>query len=215
MEENVKICVDVDQTIASGFLGESVEESLAYYRARQVAVPADARRYKDFFGLPEVIRIHEEIPNALNALQHLASAGYDMGYFTVRHSDNSSQEEQIRVNTRLWLVEHQFPHAENVFFFTGMPTKLYEIGKQMSNDNSTIVMIDDSWEKVLDAYERIQNVDPLVAQNLVKRLTLLAFGATQSTLPTRTPIKLMALPDWKTIKEVFNAIDPVSNLSTF
>src|SRR5258708_923560 len=138
MEENVKICVDVDQTIASGFLGESVEESLAYYRARQVAVPADARRYKDFFGLPEVIRIHEEIPNALNALQHLASAGYDMGYFTVRHSDNSSQEEQIRVNTRLWLVEHQFPHAENVFFFTGMPTKLYEIGNQISNNNSTI-----------------------------------------------------------------------------
>lgn len=76
----MKICVDIDQTISSSFLGTSVEESLAYYRTRHVTLPPDARRYTDFFGLPEVIRIHEEIPNAAHALHHLAKAGYDIGW---------------------------------------------------------------------------------------------------------------------------------------
>lgn len=212
----MRICVDIDQTISSGFLGASVAESLAYYRARQVAVPADARRYQDFFGLPEVIRIHEEIPGARAALHSLANAGHTFGYFTVRHSDALAVQEQIRANTRLWLVEHQFPQASNVSFFAGMPAKLYEIGKQMSSESQPVVMIDDSWEKVLNAYERIQGVDPLVAHSLVTRLVLLAFGTTQNHFPATTPLQVRALPNWKneTIKEVFNAIHSNPGVST-
>ncbi|HEU5384146.1 MAG TPA: hypothetical protein VFV38_52800 [Ktedonobacteraceae bacterium] len=213
----MKMCIDIDQTIATGFLGETVEESLAHYRARQVAIPPDVRHYKDFFGLPEVIRIHEEIPNALYALQHLEQTGqHDIGYFTVRHSDDRMQQEKIRVNTRRWLAEHHFPRADNVSFFIGMPAKLYDIGKHIRKENQPLVMIDDSWEKVLDAYVRIQHVDPLVAQSLATHLVLFAFGATQSSLPTSAPITLRALPDWaeESVKECFNAIDPDPQLST-
>lgn len=212
----MKMCVDIDQTISSGFLGTSVEESLAYYRSRQVEVPLDAQYYRDFFGLPEVLRIHEEIPGALLVLQHLARCGHEISYFTVRHSDDHAQQELIEVNTRLWLAEHQFPNAEQVFFFAGMPAKLYGIGKRMSEEHP-IILIDDSWEKVLDAYERIHQVDRYVAQHLRKHLTLLAFGATQSTWPMSTPLRLRALPHWteEHVQEAIHAINSVPSISPF
>ncbi len=75
------------------------------------------------------------------------------------------------------------------------------------------VLIDDRWQNVLDALARLQEVDPQVAHHLVKRLRLLAFGATQNRLPTETPLQVRALPDWTHLQEVFDAIGPNSRVS--
>lgn len=185
--------VDIDQTIATGYIGKNVQECRAYYQHQGITVPESAQTYVEIFGLPEVIRVHEELPGAVAGVQWLAKRG-PVGYFTVR-------KPELQQNTCDWLREHHFPEPQNVTFCVSMVQKLLKMQDVPSQER--LFLIEDHWQKVLVALQFIEEKDPLVATRIRDRLTLVAFGATAVDVPSKAPVCIVPLPAWAYLEEVF------------
>ncbi len=201
MEEREPIfCVDIDQTMSTGYVGSSVLESKTYYQDRGIMIPEQATRYMDFFQFPAVLRIHEELPGARVGVQKLTEVG-QVGYFTVRKSDDEDEQIAIQAATRSWLHDHQFPGE--VTFCQGMAQKLLAIAERYDQVQGKIILIDDSWHKALNAMRLLAKYDEATAQAaeiLRERLTIFAFGAHPDELPIGPVVRLEAMPDWSGIE---------------
>lgn len=189
-------CVDIDQTISTGYKGKSLKESITYYQKRGISLPDTVNCYADIFGLPKVVRLHEVLPGADAGVQRLARVN-DVGYFTVRKSEH--QQAELEKNTYLWLRDHQFPAPENVTFCVSMVQKLLKINDVPSVD--PFFLIDDNWQKALMALQFIEEKSPPVATSIRDKLTIVAFGATTSVVPSNAPVRLVPLPDWAHLEE--------------
>lgn len=203
--------IDLDQTACTGYVGIGVPESIAYYRQRGITIPESATRYIDFFGLPDVMRVHEQIPGALAGVQKLAQLG-NLSYFTVRKATDPDAQRSVQTATREWLVEHQFPLAAHVIFCRSMVHKLLAIAECQKEQNGPILLIDDSWRKALDALQFIEDQDKSIAQLLREQLTIAAFGVQPGDLPD-APVGLIALPDWSQIDRVISSFTPQKEIS--
>jgi hypothetical protein len=202
-------CVDIDQTISTGYRGANVAESIAYYRNRGILVPETLTRYLDFFQLPEVLRIHEEIPGAQAGVQTLAGSAREGGYFTVRKSDDPQERACIEQATHEWLREHHFPSAERVTFCQSMAQKLLAIAELLPQTGERVLLIDDSWHKVLHALSLLEHYDAETAQasrRLSEQLILIAFGTPQEHLPSPAAIRMLAMPDWSGIETLLTVL---------
>lgn len=183
--------IDVDQTISTGKVSDTLQESIVYYRERGIAVPDEIDRWPDLFQVPEVVAIHEVLPgNPQEGLRSLLELG-DVAYLTARKSN-------VWEITRHWLREHDFPCSDRVYFVEGVPEKLLFLTLQPGE----LVLIDDRWHQMLPFLEKY----PHKLQGLYDgRLTLVAFGT--SSVPDAPIVPVVPLLSWDHIgktREVFN-----------
>ena len=198
------IGIDIDQTISTGYKGESFQESLAYYQARGVTIPQTVRGYLELFQLPAVLRVHEVLPGAVAGVTTLARSGR-ISYFTVRKHSDAQVEAEIHAITRAWLGDHGFPSADQVIFCRSVMHKLVQLYEREKESTERLLLIDDRWQQALDALAQIAQNEAYryIATMLRERLTLVAFGA--SSLPERTEgLRVVALPDWNRIADLLS-----------
>jgi len=183
----MKIFVDIDQTISTGRVSDTLQESMLYYRDQGIAVPDTVTCYPDLFQLPDIVSLHDVLPSACSGVYQLAQYG-DIAYATVRAPD-------IEDITKKWLGEHDFPSPDSVILVQSVAHKLLAI----SAFSGPLVLIDDRWRKALGVWPRLMDHSPEIAQNLATRLTLVAFGANTSDLPGSSAVPVLALPDWSRV----------------
>ena len=178
--------IDIDQTISTGYVGSSVQESLAHYRSHGIDIPPQTATYIEIFTLPEVVRLHEVLPGAVAGVRRLAQLG-EVRYATAR----KPEVEQI---TRAWLAQQGFPFPEHALFCTGVAEKLVAL----ASFPGSLVLVDDRWQQLLTLLE--QYGQRRVLQGLCERLTLVAFGAAK--VPESSVVPLLSLPNWSRLEEL-------------
>jgi hypothetical protein len=191
--------VDIDQTISTGYAGNSLRESIEYYKQRGIVIPPDTTTYMQLFQLPEIMLIHEEIAGAREGVHYLLQSG-EVKYFTVRKHQDQQTEKYIHNITKIWLLSKNFPNAENITFCRSTMHKLIQMHALGTQEE--IIFIDDRWEKALEALNELDTRDEearKIADFIRKQVTIVAFGAEQ--VPQREDIKLIALPSWLFVRE--------------
>jgi hypothetical protein len=203
----MRFIIDIDQTLSTGFIGTSFEESIEYYQAQGLVIPATVATYLALFQLPEVMQIHEVLPGATEGATLLAEQG-EIQYFTVRKGGDNATSERIQAVTRQWLRSHSFPSPENVVFCRSTMHKLvlmHNLGGE-----EPLVFIDDRWRKAIEALDDLEARDEEsqnVAAFIRKHVTLVAFGA--ESVPARDDLHLMALSAWERIGDVMAVLTQV------
>jgi hypothetical protein len=188
----MRIFVDIDQTLSTGHVGSSVQDSIDYYRSLHVEIPVSATRYTDFFQLPDVLLRHETLPGALAGVHQLSRVG-DVSYATVR-------PDNVAGITRFWLREHGFPEPDQVDFCRNMTEKLLAIAAHPG----ALVLVDDRFLQVLDILEKQSEIYPVLS-GLVDRLVIVAFGV--SALPgPGSVVPFVPLLDWSNIDVVVSQL---------
>lgn len=190
--KKMNIFIDIDQTISTGYVGANVQESLAYYRTRGVAIPAGITQYIELFQVPEVVRIHKVFPGAQEGLRQLARLG-EVSYATAR----ASAVEEI---TRAWLREQRFPAPDQVLFCPGLAEKLLAIAAFPG----PLVLIDDRWRQVIELIAEYGEIHR-VLRSLRERLILVAFGATQADLPASAVVSVVPLAEWSSLTQLLTS----------
>ena len=89
------------------------------------------------------------------------------GYFTVR-------PEEVETATRDWLSENDFPEADDVVICKDSKDKLRNIFKRFNHPDSdgdypSVVLVDDSHEKLVTAACEIAEEDPSMQEALGRR----------------------------------------------
>ena len=186
--------LDIDQTISTGHVGRDLATSVQYYRALGLEIPDRIQVWPDLFQLPEVVRRHEMLPDALAGVMQLSGVG-EIAYATVR----KPAVEQI---TRAWLASNGFPSPECVMLCQNMAQKLLALAPYAG----ALVLIDDRWRAALEVWPRLEEHAPEVAADLRQRLTLVAFGATQANVPESSVVPVIPLPDWRLVADVLMMI---------
>lgn len=213
--------IDIDRTIAGGFRAymEHHNRDLALGISQQ-AIDRLAN-YQEFLQLPEVIayRQHNEarfqaskesirispdvillleaMPGAVEGVNMLSELGA-IRYYTIRANE-------VREATMQWLAEKHFPHSRNVIFCESSIDKIVKLCQQEIDD--TIVLIDDKYEGLLNAFDHCMRHLPAVADALHGHLIIAAFGVEAYDLPKRDDMKLFALLSWYDVTNLVATID--------
>lgn len=199
----VLFAVDIDQTVSTGYAGKNLRESIAYYEALGILVPAHITKYPELFQLPDVLRVHETLPGAVDGVNALAKHGR-IAYYTVRKHRDPCIEQEIQDITRTWLAKRNFPSADSVIFCRSAMHKLLWLSEA---GEDLLVLIDDRWRKIGNAFtELVQSKDHgCIANDLRQRLTLVAFGAL-SIPESPSGLRTVAFPDWGNVADLFVSI---------
>jgi hypothetical protein len=187
--------VDIDQTISTGYVGQDLKASIAYYRRLGLQVPESVKSWPALFQLPDVARLHEALPGAQTGVRQLAGGGA-LFYATARKAD-------IHQITLDWLAREGFPSPDQVIFVEGVAEKLVAIVEHVG----PLVLIDDRWCQILAILEQYGRRRSLA--DLLDRLTLVAFGASADELPGSSVVPVVPLSDWSLIADVFKVIHEV------
>lgn len=213
--------IDIDRTIAGGFRAyiEHHNRDLALGISQQVL--DGLTNYQEFLQLPEVIayRQHNEarfqaskesirvspdvmlsleaMPGAAEGVNMLSELG-TIRYYTIRANE-------VREATMQWLADKQFPHPRNVVFCESSVDKLVKLCQQETDE--TIVLIDDKYPILLKAFDHCMRCITTVANALRGRLIVVAFGIGVNSLPLCDRVKLLALPSWRHVTDLAEAID--------
>lgn len=167
--------IDIDQTISTGYAGKGLRESIAYYEAKGIKVPAHITKYPELFQLLDVLRLHDALPGAVAGVHELAKHGH-IAYYTVRKHDDPQANQDIQGITRTWLAGHGFPCPNNVVFCRSVMHKLLRLHEE---DEDALVLIDDHCDKAFTALGRLAHSEDSqqIADDLSRRLTMITFGA--------------------------------------
>jgi hypothetical protein len=199
--------IDIDQTLATGFIGLTIKESIEHYQQLGVAIPVTVSTYLSLFQMPEVMKLHETLPRAAEGVTRLTELG-TIRYFTVRKNDDNALNGCIQAITKQWLAEKQFPCPYEVLFCHSTLHKLVRMHELAKDTQESFVFIDDQWHKVLDALDLLEargEDGQLLANFVRKQVTIVAFGADQ--VPERNDICLVALPSWAHIANLQIAVN--------
>lgn len=215
--------IDIDNTIAGG---PKAYKTYIEYHNRDLGLGISREiletlpDYRSFLQLPEVVAYRrenemrfqasrascrissqvilalEEIPGAVAGVTMLSSLG-TIRYYTVR----SNQEA-----TRQWLSIKQFPHPDDVVFCENARHKLAIISQQKTEE--VVVLIDDKFAVLAQAYNDLAQASPYVAENLRKRLVLIAFGV--DVVPMwGNGLQVLTLPSWDSVTSLNFSVEYV------
>ena len=132
---------------------------------------------------PQVILALEEIPDAVAGVTFLSKLG-TIRYYTIRANHEA---------TRQWLSIKQFPYPHSTVFCESTMHKLITMYHQETHES--IILIDDRFTSLIQAFQKIAGKNPHIADNLQKRLILVAFGI-DSVSEHTSNLKVLALPSW-------------------
>ncbi len=205
--------IDIDQTIC----GSNAYEIYASFHNEDLglhieySVLTKLTSYRDFFFLPEVVafrKAHEEewnasrgraiaTPSVIEAFKPMRGAAKGVEtlsqYGTIRYY--TARTPAVREATERWLTHYSFPQSQNVVCCSSIEQKVRVLACYEPQD-APIVLIDDRGHThFLTMFERCLKEDNNT-QTLLRRLRILAFGASAVLLPESSPCPLFALPTW-------------------
>lgn len=186
-------CVNIDQTIATGYMGRDLAEGVQHYRALGVAVPEQVQSWSELVRLPAVLRRFEPLPGALEGVRRLAAVG-DVVYVTTR----APESELI---TRGRLYKQGFPAPGRVLMCQSMAHKLQMVAQY----DGPLVLIDDGWQLALECWADVEEGMPALAADLRGRLMVVAFGASQAEVPETSVVPVVALAMWSGVEAILLA----------
>jgi len=188
--------IDIDGTIATPlFYRESVQECVDWYISRGIVKPeevASLRFHQQLYLLPHVLITHQAIEGAVETVQALAQ-GKALQYFTVRQHFDPAICGHVHRNTCLWLEQQHFPYPMNVRFFWDAGEKLLTC---LEAQEKEVLLIDDRPEGLLKAYTKIAHNDPETAWRIRERVTVVAFGRTDTAGLDGSGPRVVPLADW-------------------
>ena len=204
--------VDIDQTIC----GSNAHEVYAYFHNQDLdlhiepTVLNQLTSYRNFFFLPQVVsfrRSHEKewnasrhraiatpsvldaflpIEDAVSGIELLSSYG-DVRYYTAR-------TPEVREVTQNWLERYHFANSQHVFCCESIEQKVMALAGHKPYDESIVLVDDRGHTHFMTMLERMKEKE--CVRELVKRLTVLAFGAPSSAIPEISLCPVFALPHW-------------------
>ncbi len=186
--------VNIDQTIATGHTGSNLVESISYYQALGLDIPAWVHCWSDLWQLPAVLRLHEALPGALAGVRKLAAAG------KVRYTTDRSPRTDLL--TRGWLYEHGFPAPGCIL----RSQNLKEMLQTLAQDADPLVLIDHRWQDLLAQWFSVEQEMPALTTSLRQRFTLVAFGVSQTAIPECPLLPVRALPEWCAVETLLTAL---------
>jgi hypothetical protein len=156
--------------------------------------------------LPQVLLTHTALPGAVQGVKQLAQSGASLQYFTVRQALDPQTCEQVYEHTRLWLTQAGFPCSREVQFFWDIADKLI---KSLEAPEEYIALIDDRPGGLLNAYQRIREDNPTQAEEIRRRVILVAFGseAIENMPDIEAAPKLLALAGWPQLSELLSLVE--------
>ncbi len=220
----MKIAVDIDGTITWSNVPVFVEEC---NKAFDLGISAETLHSltdkEDFYALPEVAaRLAQEeyfcdelawiefrercllealvMDDAPAGVARLATFG-DLAYYTARYSDEHEIQLEIEKASKQWLKYHGFINHHSVVFCDRIEDKIAKILN--ISQNEYILLIDDSYKRVLDVIEHIEGDD---RDLLIEKLMLVALRANANELPL-TDVHVIALPYWDEIDSIIERIE--------
>lgn len=203
--------IDIDGTIGEPqFYAPDFWETARHYIAaglvtEEEVVALRTENHQRLWLLPQVLLTHIPLPGAVQAVQQLAQRGTSLHYFTVRQALDAKCCEQVHEKTRVWLAQEGFPFPKSVAFFWDAANKLR---KALEAPEDRIALIDDRPAGLLHAYQRIAGEDPVCANEIQKRVILLAFGsAAMDGLPQiENAPEILPLADWFHLSELLSQL---------
>lgn len=186
--------VDIDQTIATGHTGTNLAESIHFYQASGLVIPAWVHCWSDLWQVPAVLRQYEALPGALAGVWQLATAG-KVRYATCR----SPRADFI---TRGWLYKQGFPSPGCVL----RGQQMTEVLQLLAQDAGPLVFIDHRWQRLLEQWPAVEEQMPALACDLRQRFTLVAFGASQADIPEVPAFPVRVLSDWWAVGALLTAL---------
>jgi hypothetical protein len=203
--------IDIDGTVGEPkFVEGDFWETARLYIEAGIATETDVQALRSenqqrLWLLPHVLLTHVPLPGAVAGVEQFAQSGSSLSYFTVRQALETEVCRQVHENTRVWLNHQRFPHPNAVEFFWDVSEKLT---KSLEAPEEQIVLIDDRIGGLLHAYQRIAEHNPTQAEEIERRVSLVAFGADgMKDLPqVEHAPSVFSLEDWFHLNDLFSWI---------
>jgi hypothetical protein len=147
---------------------------------------------------PEYVVQNLMIRDALAGVHYLAELADDLGYCTARVITFHDQwNADLARMTHLWLDKWHFPNHNQVMFCDGYIGKLVAIAGYLKEEpGARVVLIDDSADMLLHAYDQLSATD----QQVLRRLTLVGFGYDEDEeAPVDHPLRALPLLNWHNV----------------
>ena len=218
--------IDIDGTIATTLSAIGFKPIVDYYKGLDIGVSASVSDYKHLLidpafiayyqnntekfdetakailESPEMMLEKDPLDGAIAGVMRIAASGR-IQYYTVRKSSNEQRQQEIEKATKQWLSRHHFPAAESGIFCQSVMNKLVRIYQQEKDSQEPIILIDDRWKTVLEAFDELAARNwTVITDFLRQRLTLVAFGA--SSLPKIVNgLQVIVLPSWNTLDTIY------------
>jgi hypothetical protein len=215
-----KFLIDIDGTIAvrnfSHFiercnllldLGINLEQRPRNYQAflcsaeveeyRQQVGQEKAHRDLAWMDLDPVILTNMyPYPGAVQGVNQLAQNQIEIAYYTARSCWFDQVKNQAIMDATLtWLREKGFPNADKTVFCRNVADKLQRIANVIAQDRQPIVLVDDQYHRLQDAFRKADAETQLLLRSY---LTLVAFGTDNPMEAQGEPsLPCLGLPNWK------------------
>jgi hypothetical protein len=202
MENTTTFRIDIDGTIGKPlFFDDDFQRCREMYTQAGIVTPSEVATltyHQQVFLLPKVLLTHTAIDGSVEALQALAATGATLQYFTVRQNFDKEICRQVHHQTGVWLEKQGFPHPFDVRFFWDPGQKLIQ---SLEAEEQEVFLIDDRATGLLKAFHAIHEKDPLQAQQIRDRVTLVAFGTMTPPLDTGG-LRIIPLSHWSQFQDV-------------
>jgi hypothetical protein len=187
----LSITEDVLATVTTMRAFWDLPEVRAY--RRRVGSDLAARELQHLELHPDILRGLQAYPGAQPAVRHLWNALGPVSYYTARYLPNEEQfNEGCRAGTQDWLQTQGFIKPDRAVFCDKPRGKLQKLAEDMAAQSASAVLIDDQYQRLLDAYRELENE----SQQILRRgLILVAFRA--KTPIESAPMPVVMLSSWR------------------
>lgn len=142
------------------------------------------------------------LSGAVEGVQRLAGITECLGYCTARTSNNDKWSSSLRRVTYQWLQEHAFPCHDQVIYSDSPLGKLQIIAEELMTQKQPIVLIDDSYQSLVEDFSQLEEAQQAVLQQW------LILGAFHSQEEEQAfPIRVLPLPGWEYIDHFIEWLD--------
>lgn len=166
-------------------------------RASRHCETTQIQYHPQLYSLPDVAITHHPLPGVVDTLQRLAEQGASIQYITLRNSFNPQQCLYIHKNTYRWLKHHHFPCPMEVSFVWSFAEKLEHA---LDASAQQVLLIDDRSGQLLQAYHKLADDAPQLAQRIRERIILVDFWLTERDLVSLPSVpqapKVLPLATW-------------------
>jgi hypothetical protein len=160
-------------------------------------------RHTELLILPKICATHIPAPGAVATLQTVHQAGASFHYSTARNSIEPELCAAIHETTHVWLERHAFPAHTEVSFVWRIADKLLQA---LDMAAPYTLLIDDRATGIIDAYHRIEQSNPIVAEGIRQRVVIVSYGRKEVQAPEDAP-KVVHLKDWSGFHSMLSTVE--------
>jgi uncharacterized HAD superfamily protein len=113
-------------------------------------------------------------------------------YYTARYAKSVKRREAMAQATYQWLAQHNYPSAQAVVFCLNIADKLLQMCEYIQEHREPIILIDDSYEKIL----RLASELSIEEQALLQEFFTLVCFRTHEIPEAQQMFRCLAMPSW-------------------